>query len=183
MKSSKVNNTAEATCLVGNADPDSRIAMPAWVLAIVTTILLVTFHGAWYWYLITWVLAFAVMGAVSWRAFVELDQGVVRVEARLYGMKLLRRRVVSFKEYVAVVMEHLKTADDDDWKVGLQHCSGRRIWMRRYMGNDPRHPNPEFAASGFAMALSEKMNLPIQDSAPPDLGPWLCRVKLRRSKN
>ncbi|HEY9174018.1 MAG TPA: hypothetical protein VI136_17190 [Verrucomicrobiae bacterium] len=122
------------------------------------------FGFAWYWIAAAIVAAVAVVATISWKAFVEADGKLVREEGRLFGLKLLSHRLIPVSEFEAVVVQHIKTEDDDDWRVGLQHRSGRRIWMRCFVMNSPRHSNPEFLASELAMALSEKTTHPIRDN-------------------
>ena len=181
----KKSGTPEQPPLVSEFNAENGIAVPSLLLALTTTILLFCFDARWYWHLVTWVGAFAAMYVILQKTFIELDRGIVREEVRLYGVVVLARGTTLLSEFEAVVVQHFKGGpedDGDDWRVGLQHCSGRRIWMRYYQRNVPWRSDPEDAVSAFAVMLSEKMKLPIQDIDPPDAGQWFRRVKLRKSR-
>lgn len=158
---------------VSEAYLDPRFVLPALVFGTLIVALFVYLSYAWYW------IAIAIMGAVAlacplqWRAFVEADDKRVREEGRLFGGKLLAKRLVPLSDFEAVVVRHCKTTDDEDWTVGLQHGSGRNIWIRRYLWNDPKQVAPSHAADAFAAALSDKTTLKIQDYSPQKPRQWL----------
>lgn len=159
---------------VSEAYLDPRFVLPALVFGTLIVALFVYLSYEWYWIAIAIVGAVAVACPLQWKAFVETDDKRVREEGRLFGRKVLAKRLIALGDFEAVVVRHCKTTDDEDWTVGLKHRSGRNIWIRRYLRNDPKHVAPNHAADAFAAALSAKTNLNIQDYSPQKPKQWLC---------
>ena len=157
---------------------DPRGALPALALGVIV-ILLIRFEAQWYWSVFVAAAAVAVAATVQWKAFLNPARKEVREEARWFGKKLLRQRLIPLSDFDAVVVRHDKVADSEDWSVGVQHRSGRKIWMRRYLGSDGRHPKPGYAADGFAMVLADKTGLQIKDYCPQKPREWLQSVFAR----
>lgn len=163
---------------VSETHSDPRGVLPALALGVIV-LLLIRFQVSWYWSVC--VAAAAVVAAVSvqWKAFLNPERKEVREESRWFGRKLLRQRLIPLSDFDAVVVRHYKDSDSEDWTVGVQHRSGRKIWMRRYLGNDARHSKPGYAADGFALMLGDKTALPIRDYQPQKPVEWLRSILAR----
>ena len=158
---------------------DPRLSVPCLVFGIVGIVVIANLDKEWYWTAAVIVGAFTIPFALLRKAFVDLDNKVVREEVRLLGGKLPAQRVLPLSEFEAVAVRHHKDSDSEDWMVGLQHRCGRQIWLRRYPSGDTKHSKPGHAADLFAMALAEKTRLPIKDYYPLKPGAWLRSVFAR----
>ena len=152
--------------------PDPRFALPALVLGALTVVLLINLSVQWYWIASAVVGSLSVAGALQWKAFVEVEKKVVLEEGRLFGGRLLKQRITAVAEFEAVVLRY-DAGESEEWLVGLRHHCGRKIWMRRYLWNDPKHSAPGHAADGFALMLSRETGLEIEDYHPQSLKQWL----------
>jgi len=167
---------------VSDVYPDAHFVVPALVFGAAMVVLFVRFGLPWYWIALVLVGALSAAGALQWKAFLEVDKKAVREEGRLFGGRLLKTRMTPLAEFEAIVFRH-DTGESEEWLVGIRHRSGRKIWMRRYLWNDPIHPAPGHAAEGFALRLSRETRLEIEDYHPQSLKQWLRSSFARQSQH
>ena len=160
--------------------PDRRIALPALVVGILTVYAMVNFAFGWYWIVLIILATVAAINAVHWRAFIEPANGVVREEARLFGRRLIAKRCLPLRDFVAIVFQ-LRGSDDQEWWVGIRHRSGRKIWIKSCGANDTALRPPGRFAEEYAWRLSCDTGLEIEEFRPQHPMRWVKSLFRRGS--
>lgn len=156
--------------------PEPWLTLPALTLGALGIWLGIHFVIAWYWFVLIVVSALFTACAIHWRAIIDPARKTVREEAFLFGRKFLWRRQHSFEDFKAIVFG-LLDSDPEQWGVGLCHCSGRKIWIKKCGCAGGQSP-PGRAAEEFAWRLSCDTGIEIKDYKPARFRMPFCGLRM-----
>jgi len=110
--------------------------------------------ASWYWFIPAMGLPLTAAFTLMRRGFVDIKGKRVVEDTRVFGKILLRKRVMNKEEFSGITFE--RAGDPEEWRVGLHHKSGRKIWLRE-CGSELRH------AEEFAWRLSFDTGIKMEE--------------------
>ena len=105
------------------------IVLPSLAALYPLTHLLRSSHAEWYWYVPAFAVPLLMGFAISWRGFLDVQNGKVVENARLFGKRVVKTRILPITDFKGITFER-RGSEPDEWWVGLRHKSGRKIWLR-----------------------------------------------------
>ena len=134
--------------LLGEPQANKRVALAA--LAALGTFVFLCFHFAvdWYWCLPGVIFLLLLAGCVGKQVRIDQAGRVVAECQRLLNRWVLSIHQYPFSEIEAIIYERREDAGDTGGRlitVGLQHRSGKRLWVRTFPANNSTRSAEEFA--------------------------------------
>jgi len=147
--------------LLSESQLNKRVALPALVACGVFILLCLRFAAAWYWCLPGVIFLLLLAGCVGKQVRIDRVGRVVGECQRLLGRWVLSTHQYPFSEFNAIIYERREEAGDTGGRsvsVGLQHRSGKRMWVRTFPAN-----NSSRSAEEFAWQLSSDTGIEIRE--------------------
>jgi hypothetical protein len=134
--------------LISEAQLNKRVALTALVALGIFVFLCFHFAVDWYWCLPGVIFLLLLAGCVGKQVRIDQVARVVGECQRLLGRWVLSTHLYPFSDFDAIVYERREEAGDTGGRlisVGLQHRSGRRLWVRTFPANNSSRGAEEFA--------------------------------------